>query len=468
MTPERWHRMASLFEEALERRGSERESFLDCECAGDAELRGEIVELLACSPHAATSLRNAVVSEAEGLASVAAAAHVGRRVGPFRLLALIGEGGMGAVYLAERDDAEFQHRVAIKILRQSMGSPELIARFRDERQILAALEHPNIVRLLEGGRTEDGLPYLAMEHIEGAPITQYAIDHALPVVAVLALIRRVCAAMQYAHQNLVVHRDIKPSNILVDKAGVPKVLDFGIAKLLAPIARFKPLAETRPDSTMFTPEYASPEQVRGEPVSTATDVYSLGAVLYELVTGQPPHCAIGDAVASPRWTWEAEPRRPSAAARPERRRELVGDLDNIILKAIDKDPARRYASMDALSEDLERFLAGRPVTARTATFGYRARKFVRRNQGGVIAIALVMATLLGATVESLRQVRRADMQALRAEQQAARATAERAKAIEAVRWAEAETERARTAESNEKTQLERLRAMSCGDPASRK
>jgi hypothetical protein len=447
MTPERWHRIEVLFEQALELPEFERGGFLDQACAGDAELHGELVELLASSPHASASLRNAVVAEVEVLASDAAAAQVGSRIGPFRVIDRIGQGGMGEVYLAERDDAQFHHRVAVKILPHSVGSPDAVARFRDERQILAALEHPNIVRLLDGGSTDDGLPYLAMEHIEGVAITLYAGEHELPMRARLVLVRQVCAALQYAHQNLVVHRDIKPSNILVDATGAPKVLDFGIAKLLAPVAGFELKAETRPGSVMFTPEYASPEQARGDAVSTATDVYSVGTVLYELATGQPPHRTTGNALEDLRVINEVDPPRPSAVAPPERRRELTGDLDNIILRALHKDPARRYASMEALSDDLGRFLDGRPVMARTATFGYRARKFVRRHAALVVATALVIIMMLGAAVMLVRQVRLADAQAQRADEQAARAKAEQAKALDAAEHARVETKHARDAEA---------------------
>jgi hypothetical protein len=451
MTPERWQRIETLFEQALAIPESERKGFLDQACAGDPELHGELVGLLASSSDLAVSLRNAVVAEARVLSKDAVSTQIGRRIGPFRLLSLLGEGGMGAVYLAQRDDPQFHQRVAIKILPPSVGSPQAVARFRDERQILAALQHPNIVRLLDGGSTDDGLPYLVMEHIEGTTITRYAAEQGLAVRARVELVRRVCTALQYAHQNLVVHRDIKPSNILVDDAGVPKVLDFGIAKLLAPEATFEREARTRTGSAIFTPEYASPEQARGDAVSTATDVYSVGAVLYELVTGKAPHRTSGSALDCLRMICEVDPLRPSAAASSDRRRELVGDLDNIILKALHKDPARRYASMEALSDDLARFLDGRPVMARTATVGYRARKFVRRNKGLVVATSLVVATLLGATVVSLRQARRAD-------DQAARAEAEKANAIDAATHAKTETDRARKAEAQVKAQLDQIRA----------
>ena len=288
-----------------------------------------------------------------------------------------------------------------------------------------------------------------MEYLEGTAITHDADQRELSVRARLALVRQICGALHYAHQNLVVHRDIKPSNILVDASGVPKILDFGIAKLLAPIARFEREAQTRTGHAMFTPEYASPEQVRGAAVSTATDVYSLGAVLYELVAGQPPHRAGDNPLETVRAVCEVDPVRPSAVAPASRRRELAGDLDNIILKALHKDPARRYGSMDQLSDDLDRLLRGLPVIARTATFGYRASRFVRRNKVAVVAAALVTAASLTATFVSLRQAARAD-------EQAARAAAEQARAVDAANRARIEAERARTAEARVKTQLDQL------------
>ena len=451
MNPGRWHRIEVLFEQALALPQPERDAFLDEACLGDPELHHELGALLASSADSGASLRKAVVAEVRMLASDAVTAQIGRRIGTFRLAALLGEGGMGVVYLAHRDDAQFAHQVAIKILSHAVGSPQGIARFRDERQILAALEHPNIVRLLDGGSTDDGLPYLVMEHIEGATITQYATQHELSVRARIALVRRVCAALQYAHQNLVIHRDIKPSNILVEADGTPKLLDFGIAKLIAPVARFEREARTRTGAAMFTPEYASPEQARGDAVSTATDVYSVGAVLYELVTGRPPHRTTGSALECLRVICEVEPPRPSAVGPRDRRREIANDLDNIILKALHKEPARRYASMEQLSDDLGRYLDGRPVAARTATVGYRARKFVHRNKTVVVATLLVVTTLLGATVVSLRQARRADHQAAQAE-------AEKATAIDAVTLARTETDRARNAEAQVKAQLDQIRA----------
>ena len=449
MDPERWHRIEQVFNHAIELPAGERDAVLDAACVGDPELRREVAALLAGSAAAGTRIRDAIVEEARLLAGDPVAAQVGRRIGRFRLIRLLGEGGMGAVYLAERDDAQFAQRVAIKILAHAVGSPQAAARFRDERQILAALEHPHIVRLLDGGNTEDGLPYLVMEHIEGTTITGYAAQHALSVRARIALVRQVCAALQYAHQNLVVHRDIKPSNILVDSDGAPKILDFGIATLIAPLGGFEREARTRTGFAIFTPEYASPEQARGDAVSTATDVYSVGAVLYELVTGQSPHRTAGSALDMLRVICEVDPARPSTVAPVEHRRELTGDLDNIILKSLHKEPAQRYASMEQLSADLGRLLDGLPVAARTATMGYRVRKFVLRNKAVVAATVLVIATLLAATIVSLRQARRAD-------DQAARAEVERARAIDAAARASAEATRARTAEARVQAQLDQL------------
>jgi len=268
---------------------AERAGFVDRACADEPELQRELEGLLANAPASDGWLRDAIGSEVQQLASDAARAQIGRRIGPFRLIRLLGRGGMGAVYLAERDDAQFSQRVAIKMLSCAIGSSEAIARLRDERQILAALDHPHIVRLLDGGSTDDGMPYLVMEYIEGTTVTAYAEQHQLSLRARIALIRRVCAALQYAHQNLVIHRDIKPSNILVTEERRVKLLDFGIAKLLNPTLGPADQAYTRTEWRVMTPEYASPEQVRGDSLTTASDVYALGVLLYELLSGRRPH-----------------------------------------------------------------------------------------------------------------------------------------------------------------------------------
>ncbi|HEX6185320.1 MAG TPA: serine/threonine-protein kinase, partial [Pyrinomonadaceae bacterium] len=329
---------------------------------------------------------------------------VGRRVGAYRVTGVIGQGGMAEVYRAVRDDDQFRKEVAVKVVRRGMVSEFTLARFRHERQILASLEHPNIARLLDGGATEDGLPYFVMECVEGRPITEYCEAGGLSTRRRLKLFRRVCAAVSYAHRNLIVHRDLKPSNVLVTGDGVPKLLDFGIAKLLAPESSptAVTVARTMTAVRLMTPEYASPEQVRGETVTTAADVYSLGALLFELLTGERAHKLADRSLAEiERVICETEAERPSAvvsrrAGVPFRlRRELAGDLDNIVLTALRKEPDRRYRSAEQLSEDVRRYLEGRPVTARQDTLGYRAGKFVRRHKASVAAAVAVFVLLVG-------------------------------------------------------------------------
>ncbi|MGC9969463.1 MAG: protein kinase [Bryobacteraceae bacterium] len=318
-----------------------------------------------------------------------------RRIGHYRLTERIGEGGMGVVYLAERQD-EFRQRVAIKLVRWAAESPEVVARLRAERQTLAAVSHPNIVALLDGGATEDGMPYLVMEYIEGTPIDEYCVAHSLDLTARLRLFLRVCAPVEYAHQHLIVHCDLKPSNILVTADGTPKLLDFGIAKLLAPqpgAGAYLTMGAQRP----FTPQYASPEQFLGRPVTTTTDVYALGTVLFQLLTGHSPYRfqthSDAEMISA---VCVQEPQRPSTALEtaPEARR-LEGDLDAIILKALRKEPQNRYSSVEQLAEDIRRHLDGRPVTARKGTFRYRASKFIRRNRVTAAASAIVALAILG-------------------------------------------------------------------------
>jgi non-specific serine/threonine protein kinase/serine/threonine-protein kinase len=369
------------------------------------------------------------------------------RVGAYRLVRELGHGGMGTVYLAVRDDDAFHKRVALKILRRGMDTDAIVRRFRTERQILAGLDHPNIAHLLDGGTTADGLPYLVMEYVEGVALGTYAETQALDPTARLELFLQLCAAVQYAHQNLVIHRDIKPVNVLVGPDGVPKLLDFGIAKLVnADLAGQAHAPATMPGLQLMTPDYASPEQVRGEPVTTATDVYSLGVLLYELLTGRRPYrLATRAASEIVRVVCESEPLPPSAAVtassgpdddtvplgdsagttRPMRstrldpnrlRRRLEGDLDNIVMKAMSKEPARRYASVDQFAEDVRRHLAGLPVTARPDTLGYRTSKFVRRHRGAVTAAAAVFLALVGGLVGIAWQANVARAERARAEQ----------------------------------------------------
>jgi serine/threonine protein kinase len=360
------------------------------------------------------------------------------RIGPYRLVRELGQGGMGTVYLATREDV-FHKRVALKILKRGMDTESIVRRFRTERQILAGLDHPNIARLLDGGATADGLPYLVMEFIDGKPLAEHADRNDLATNERLRLFVELCAAVHYAHQNLVIHRDIKPANVLVTADGVPKLLDFGIAKLLnAELSGHTLTAATAQGHLMMTPEYASPEQVRGESVTTATDVYSLGILLYELLTGRQPYRITSRAMPEiVRAVCESDPVRPSLAIAsvseaaasttswagvlrapdPERlRRRLQGDLDNIVMKAISKDPQRRYVSVDQFAEDVRRHLAGLPVLARADTVRYRTAKFLRRHRAAVAAAAAVFVALIAGIAGVAWQAQVARAERARAEQ----------------------------------------------------
>ncbi len=404
MDDERWQRLWQIFHDTLERPAAERSAHLDAAC-DDAEMRREVEELLAAHEGTTNPLDRPPAAGAAG------AGAGPRRLGPYEIVRELGSGGMGTVYLAQRRDRQFEQQVAVKVVRRGMDSEEIVARFRQERQILARLEHPNVARLYDGGTTEEGLPYFVMEHVEGEPIDRYCEGRGLAVEERLALVRVVCSAVQYAHRNLVVHRDLKPNNVLVTPDGVPKLLDFGIAKLLDPASR--ELATTRLGERPLTPEYASPEQVRGEAITTASDVYSLGVLLFRLLTGRPPYRLEGAGWREvERIVCEQRPERPSTAAvrgaeHPEAtrklRRRLRGDLDNIVLRALEKDPARRYASVEQLEEDLRRYAEGLPVMARPAGLGYRLGKFVRRHRAAAVTAALVLLLVAGFTASSIRQ-----------------------------------------------------------------
>jgi serine/threonine-protein kinase len=406
-----------------------RDAWLAERCGGDAWLRGEVAALLAAHDRAEGLLdggaRVAAVP-APGGADDRAVAPAPARVGRWRLGAELGRGGMGVVYRAERDDGLFRQTAAVKLLTRGPEHAGLVRRFEAERQILATLAHPNVARLLDGGVADDGRPYLVMEYVDGLPVTRHCDERRLGVDARLRLFADACRAVAHAHARLVVHRDLKPANILVDRDGRVKLLDFGIAKLLGgpppgaapgdggPDAAPVPNAETRAGQHPMTPAYASPEQVRGAPATTATDVYGLGLVLYELLCGRPAQRPAGgsyDEVA--RAVLTDEPARPSAApagaagdapdpaavaaargTTPARlARRLRGDLDAVVLRALAKDPARRYASADALAADVERHLAGLPVAARGDRPLYVAGTFVRRHRAGVAAAAAFVALL---------------------------------------------------------------------------
>jgi serine/threonine-protein kinase len=449
MTSERWARIQDIFDAALELTPDARAAFVDSACGEDADLRHEVVSLL--DAFAETGPIDVLASELvapmiAGLPDEAA----GRRIGSYRLLREIGHGGMGTVFLAEREDADFEQRVALKLVRAGRAGEALRTQFLRERRILAQLQHPHIARLVDGGWTKEGEPFFAMEYIEGQPIDVYCDEHQQSVEQRLHLFSTVCQAVQYAHQNLIVHRDLKPSNILVTEEEQVKLLDFGIAKLLEDDAY---PAETRTTARVMTPEYASPEQVRGAAVTTASDVYSLGVVLYELLTGHRPYEV---ARLSPseveQVICKTEPPRPSTvvmlatsaktatpefvstarSTQPETlQRRLAGDLDTIVLKALHKDPARRYASAEQFLDDIKRHLAGLPVQARPDTLGYRASKFVRRHRVGVSAAALLVLTLLAGIGGTAWQAHRATRQAqiVEEERDRARREADKAQAV---------------------------------------
>jgi eukaryotic-like serine/threonine-protein kinase len=436
MTPERWRQIKAIVNDALEQAPGSRARFLAEACGGDAALRAEVDSLLAHEEPAenfieqpAFELPTTLTTDADRRPEPA------RRIGPYKLVREIGHGGMGAVWLAVRDD-EFRKQVAIKLIKRGMDSDFILRRFRTERQILASLDHPHIARLLDGGTTEDGSPYLVMEYAEGQPLADYCDSRKLTTAERLRLFRDVCAAVHYAHQRLVVHRDLKPSNIIVTKDGAVKLLDFGIAKLLTPELSAETIDPTAPELRLMTPEYASPEQVRGLPITTASDVYSLGVVLYELLTGHRPYRLKSRAPHEiMRAVCDSEPERPSTAVTREEmvstgentvtltpeavsrtrdgqpatlRRRLKGDIDNIVLMALRKEPQRRYASVEQFSEDIRRHLEGLPVIARRSTFGYRASKFVGRNKLAVGAAAVVFVTLAVGIVLTARARARAE------------------------------------------------------------
>jgi serine/threonine protein kinase len=440
MTPEQWQKVKEIFHSALECETGQRRIFLDRACADDQELRAEVETLLAEE----AGLGSFIEAPAAEVPSNLLRANQqepgeGHRIGTYKVIRKLGHGGMGAVYLALRDDDEFKKQVAIKLVKRGMDTEFILSRFRHERQILASFDHPNIARLLDGGTTEDGLPYFVMEYIDGTPIDEYCDRGRLDTAARLKLFRQVCSAVQYAHQNLVVHRDIKPGNILVTAEGVPKLLDFGIAKILNPeMYASSAIQPTATALRMMTPNYASPEQVRGEPITTASDVYSLGVILYELLTGHRPYhvrSRLPHDIA--RVICEQEPEKPSTAVtrveeitEPESgevvsltpelvsrtrdsqpgklRRQLRGDLDNIALMALRKEPQRRYSSVSQFAEDIQRYLEGHPVIARKDTVAYRGIKFIRRHKAGVATVLLVAASLLGGTIVSVRQAQIAE------------------------------------------------------------
>src|SRR5512140_1083909 len=432
MTPEEWASVKDVFEEALGRPGSERAGFVREKAGGDTAVAREVLSLLEAHEGAGEFLGSPTATRAD---PDGPGQPMPNRVGPYEVLRELGSGGMGTVYLAEQVGPDFKRPVAVKVIRFGFSSALFVRRFRNERRILAGLSHPNIAALLDGGTTEDGLPYFAMEYVAGTPLNEYCDARRFSTAQRLALFRTICGAVQYAHQNLVVHRDLKPGNILVTPEGVPKLLDFGLAKVLEPGPDAAP-EETATDLRIFTPAFASPEQVKGEAVTTASDVYSLGALLYVLLTGKRPYRVTTRATDElARAVVEQDPTRPSLVVRedaepairegeaaptpleiaavregtPERlARALAGDLDTIVLKAMHKDPRRRYGSAEQLSADLRRHLEGRPVSARPDSRAYRLGKFVGRHRAGVAASILVVLAVGAAFAETARERGRAE------------------------------------------------------------
>jgi serine/threonine protein kinase len=419
MTPERLGHIRAVYEAALQIEAAGIDEFLEQQCAGDTECEQQVKRLLAARENIPEWLSQPLLGHARRIID-SARAFDGKELRGYRLIREVGHGGMGCVYLAERADGAYTKQVAVKLIRSGQDNAGIAVRFQREREILASLDHPNIARLIDGGSTDEGLPYFVMEFVDGRPIHEWCDARDLNVSERIALFRNVCAAVAYAHQHLVVHRDLKPGNILVTDDGTVKLLDFGIAKLLKQERLNDPEATATLLQAM-TPEYASPEQLKGESISTLTDVYSLGVVLYELLTGQRPfqlpETAFYEAV---RIIAEEEPTRPSEVVtrqlppgRDHRRgsresmrdacagdvgrlqKRLRGDLDSILLTAIRKEPTRRYSSVEALSEDLRRHLEYLPVNAREDTVWYRAAKFVRRHSGGVLAVLVI--GMLGVT-----------------------------------------------------------------------
>lgn len=427
MTPERWAMVKRVVADALECPAGERAALLDAACLGDPVLRAEADSLLAAHDGrdgfldtGALQLARAEASDGDG-EPAPARDRAGERIGPYRVVRPLAQGGMGDVVLAVRADDAFHKQVAIKIASRGGEAARFADRFQQERQILASFEHPHIARLLDGGTTDDGCPYLVMEYVDGEPIDDYCRRRDLGLGERLRLYLAVCAAVHYAHQNLVVHRDLKPSNILVTAAGTPKLLDFGIAKILAPERYAGAVETTGILGRLMTPEYASPEQVRGEPISTACDVYALGVLLYLLIADRHPHHEAGRALVSVLQAICSDtPERPSVVARRAGRsrwaaRRLAGDLDTIALMALRKEPARRYGSALQLAEDIELHLTGRPVRARPDTLVYRVVKLVRRQLILVAVVTLLMLALVSGAVTTAWQAHVAGLERERAE-----------------------------------------------------
>jgi len=456
MQPENWKKIKEVLEEVLQVEPSRRHDFLN-RARVDADVRSEVESLMSFEDESADLMQLSAVEFSSAFVDEAESGEglTGQQIGSYRIVSEIGQGGMGAVYLAERVDGKFSQRVALKLLKREMNTSALRRRFEQEREILSRLEHPNIARLLDAGTTDDKIPFFAMEYVEGRPIDEYCSKHRLELDARLDLFRQICSTVDFAHRNLIVHRDLKPSNILVTDDGSPKLLDFGISKIVSTDFENAPVATVTRLGAM-TPSYASPEQLRNESVTTATDIYSLGVILYELLSGHRPFenkensiqniyhavidtdpplpsamadqplLAVNDA-ANAETEIAPESILPSDRTRPQNLRltapqmmnvkpqYLRGDLDNIILKALKKEPERRYLSAENFSDDIKRHQDGLPVGARPDTFTYRAEKFIRRNSFSVVAASLILVVIVAGTIATLWQARVAQAERAKAE-----------------------------------------------------
>jgi serine/threonine protein kinase len=411
MKIDRWKLIEEIFQNALERLPGERKQYLLEACGSDKELLLEIESLLESDSDAESVLHSVIAEDLKQMTETSHPSEVGLRLGPYLLMRELGSGGMGVVHLAVRSDEQYFQVVAIKMIRKGLDSPELVQRFRNERQILATLSHPNIGAILDGGETEDGRPFIVMEYVEGQPITLASESRALSTRQRIELFRQVCSSVHYAHQKLIIHRDIKPNNVMVTPDGMVKLIDFGISKPLLPQLSSNESSPTESGFRVMTPDYASPEQLQGKQLTTATDIYSLGVLLFELLTGSRPYTLrdLSPATAE-RLVFENDSRKPSSAPDliSRMRKELSGDLDRIVLMAMDLDPSRRYLSVQHLAEDLLRYLEGKPIASRKTSLVYQLTKFVQRHKSAVLTACVISIAIIGSVVVYSRQSRIAD------------------------------------------------------------
>ncbi len=418
-----WHRVSRILDEVLAAPEADRAALLQQACGGDAELLVRLTRMVAAAGSDAFEIPAGELAAdlIDGSVHEGPSAMTGQRIGAYQIERVLGVGGMGVVYLARRADGHFEQRVALKLIRAANSDPVSMQRFASERQILADLDHPNLSRLLDGGVTDDGWPYFVMEYVDGVPITQYCDEHKLGLDDRLTLFETVCGVVDHAHRNLIIHRDLKPTNILVTSDGTPKLLDFGIAKLLDP-ARAPDRVMTVADSSPLTPEYSSPEQIRARPVTTESDVYSLGVLLYTLLTGKQPYTLAGlSAGERERIVCEETPAAPSdVVTDAETRKRLRGDLDSIVMMALRKEPERRYSSARELARDIAHHRAHQTVAARPDSVGYRVNRFFRRNRMMMASAAVVISVLIVGLGAALWQARVASRERDQARAEAAK------------------------------------------------